>query len=253
MTCLAMGLGDMLAHDLLRLYEYHPGLFNTLLADGHFGLLTADLIFVPGLVSILAVVSAHKRLWVALSLAALVVALEAGARATGAFSYHGWRLWFSMIGFPILFAGIAGWTTLLERQGYTGLCRAVVLFAAATQAVEPWANLSTGIIGTWAIRLHLFAGSSPDHVFGMYALYQVPAVLLITLVVARRLSQAVWGYGIVAGGVWLWLSFIESMGILKHAVQWDPLWEAALLVLLTWFLTQLDELLERAESRPTFL
>jgi hypothetical protein len=245
-SCLVNGFADLIAHGVLNLYLYRPRLHPSLPADDHLGLVLADLIFVPGLFSTLATVEAHRRVRVGLLLALLVVGIDWLFRRMGAIEYTGWQLWYTAFGFSLFAIGISMWTTRLEKHGYRGLFRVVVIATAATQVLEPWANISTVIIGTWAIRPQLFSASLPDQITGMYLLYQVPAVLLISLFVALNWLWRPWGYPLVGVMLWGWLSLLRSLGILQHGVWWHPTWEVLLLLLTAWLLMHLDRYLRRA-------
>jgi hypothetical protein len=109
---------DYAVLDLLEMYHYRPGLLPGLVPDTVLGVFLAELAFVGGGATWLAL---RLPPWPGIAVGtALVLAIEVLFRRWGIFIGHAWKLWHTAVAFPAYFGLIYWFRAKAEQEGLTG-------------------------------------------------------------------------------------------------------------------------------------
>ncbi|MFZ5824321.1 MAG: hypothetical protein ACOY94_08340, partial [Bacillota bacterium] len=217
-----VGYADMVAHSLFQLYEYKPGLLPTLTSDGPLGFICAELLFVPGLATGVLLNPRYRTLRVAVLLVLLLLLIEHGFVALQLLAHTGWRLIHSAVTFLIYFWLLGAWLNRLERVGYDGVNRVVVLVAGGTYVTMFWGTLFGFVMGLWGASPEVFGESYQGLILGSILLYFTPHLIVTVAAVGLGWARTPAHYGGLAALKLAWVLALSATGLWRNAYPWVP-------------------------------
>lgn len=238
---------DFVVTGVFGIYHYNPQILANHIPDARLGVLIAEVLFVPALVSSVAgSVGPRYRVWVSMALTLPLLMIEWYFTEAGAFLPNGWRLWHSAVLFPPYFAALALWANHFERAGYTPFHRLVLIWLTVDLTWHVSAITTNGVLGLFHGRYYLLADPLRDNVWGNFLVHGLPWMAMGILWVWKgwaRSSVLLAGLVCIYG---LWLTWWHAAGFLIFAPFWSPAAEAILAAVWVWGVGWVDGWLERA-------
>lgn len=244
------GMTDLMAI-LFRLYTFRPGLIAERVPDSRLGMLLADQIFVPLLVS--TVVGSARRWRYLVSLALVVVPIlfiENQFLVLHVYLHVHWKLWYSAVLFSLYMAGISTWANYFERCGYN-LVNRVILTVTSFHCIWLWYSIvASGVLNLFTLRPHLLADPVLDNVLGGFLLRFLPSGGIGLLWIWNRWVDRPAGVAALLGAFATWLLLLQLSGITRAREPWNLAYGALALTLIVlaagwldrWFAGEADRL-----------
>jgi hypothetical protein len=141
-----VSIAEWLAHSMFTLYRYRTGLSVDPYYDTAWGIFLGEFIFLPALNVILV---GYFRPWLAVAIGtALVTGMEMVFLALGLFIHTGWRLWHTIVTFPLYFGAVSLYWHWAKKTGMKeSRLRAVARYGAM------WGGVTTMSLVVWATRV----------------------------------------------------------------------------------------------------
>lgn len=235
----SLGLSDIMASGLLRLYTFRPHFFAEMRRDNGLGVLLADFIFVPLAYASLVLLFPRYRVAMTIAFVALLTGLEALFLRLGFFGHDGWRIWYTPLLFIARCAISLWWLGIFEHQGYTRVFRWLVVVSTAIHLWVLWVAASSAVARLWNMRLGVL-DPFRDAVLAHSLLHGPPFVIGLiacTMIGGVRKSTKVAVLVVVMA---LYLTGLEWLGLWHDRPPWSPLASAVVIGGLALALLYLD-------------
>lgn len=243
------GLTDLIVI-LLRLYEFRPGLLAQRVPDSRLGMLLADQIFVPLLISAIVGSAPRRRFLVGVALVVVpFLFIENQFLIRHLFVHVHWRLWYTAVLFSTYVGCISVWADYLERSGYNTLNRAI-LVVTSLHCIWLWYSvLASGVLNLFMLRPHLLADPATDNVLSGFMLRFLPSGAIGLLWVWNRWVDGPAGIATLAATFSGWLLVLHLSGIARVRAPWNAAYGVLALTLIVLAVGGLDRWFAGARSR----
>lgn len=236
---------DFLVTGVFVVYQYAPGLLPNQISDARLGVLIAECLFVPALISSVVGSVSRYRVWVSVSLTIPLFVIEWLFTEAGVFLPDGWSIWHSVLLFPPYLAALAVWADHFEQVGYTRIHRLIVVWMTVDFVWDVAAITTNGILGLFYGGYGLMAEPLQDNVLGNFLVHGLAWMFLGILWVWNgwaRSSVLLAGF-VCVYGLWLW--GWEAAGFLHFAPVWSPAAEAVHAAVWIWGTGKVDAWFQR--------
>jgi membrane-associated HD superfamily phosphohydrolase len=241
----ALDTADLICFGLLRLYEYHPHLLSGK-QDVFLGEVLAEVLYVPMLYSVVALLPHQVRFAGAASLGLILAGIEYLFIALGIFHHHGWAWWSTPVLFTLFSAVAAAWVNAFERAGYTRLHRFIVLLTATNLSWHALSLFYQRLLQRGWSELALLTNSESNQIVGTVLEYGIP-YHLITLVLVWTVRKP--SVAAAAAGALLFTAWLKGLDLAGVYHNGPVLLDGIGLGAAVWGLSKLDQWFTRAAGR----